>query len=151
MTVTRPGQVEWEGLLFDIAPGGSDVWIPRGAKRTNWHPRRKRAVYETETGGVRGRPLWEPMFPAIDGVACDTADALLAVLSIMVPEYIVEPAPLVWWSFERDEILTAQAVPEQAIPVENDDSEHQTTRFVDVMWLVERPGEIDAGLEAESS
>lgn len=141
MTVTRPGQVEWGGVLFDVAPGSSGVWIPRGATRTGWHPRRKRAVYPTEEGGVRGRSLWEPMFPAIDGVACDTAEAVETVLEAMDPDGA--PADLSWWSFERDQVLTVTAVAEQAIPVENDDSEHQPTRFVDVMWLVERPGEIE--------
>jgi hypothetical protein len=105
-------------------------------------------VYETEFGGAAGRPLWEPMFPAIDGVACDSADALNLLLSVMDPEWVTEPADLEWWSFERDEIMTAQALPEQAIPVENDDSAHQATRFVDVMWLVQRPGEIDPGISA---
>jgi hypothetical protein len=141
MAVTRPGQVEFGGLLFDTAPGESGVWIPRGATRSGWHPRRKRAIRETEAGGAAGKSLWEPMYPAIEGVACDTAAALDAVFDALDPD--AAPSPLEWWSFERDTVFTVNAVAELPEPVENDDSEHQATRFVDVMWVVQRPGDIE--------
>lgn len=142
MAVTRPGQVEWNSVLFDVAPGDSGVWIPRSATRSGWHPRTRQAVYETEAGGVAGRPLWEPMYPAIDGVACDSAEALLNVISAMEPFGWPEPGTLTWFSFELDQVLTVDALPYRCVPVENDDSEHQPTRFVDVAWIVGRPGDI---------
>jgi len=139
--ITRSGQVEWGGLLFDIAPGESGVWIPKSAVRSGWHPRRTRAALATEVGAAGGKSLWEPMWPAIEGVACDTVDAFGDVMDALDPE--AGPATLAWWSRERDEILTADALAELPEPVENDDSDHQPTRFVDVMWLVQRPGEIE--------
>lgn len=142
MTVTRSGQVSWDGLLIDVAPGESGLWIPQDADRSGWHPRRKRAVYETEAGIALGKPLWEPMFPAIDGLAVDSAEALAVLLAAMDQETVTASASLEWWSFERDQVLTAEALPYRCDPVENDDSERQPTRFVNVAWAILRPGEI---------
>lgn len=144
MTVTRPGQVAWDGLLFDVAPGDSELWIPSDARRSGWHPRRKRTVWETEVGIALGKPLWEPMYPSIDGLAVDSADALVTLMAAMDQEEVTTPATLEWWSWERDEVLTADALPWRCDPVENDDAESQPTRFVDVAWAVLRPGSIAA-------
>lgn len=140
--ITAPGQVEFAGLLFDVRPtsagGASDVWIHRGARRSGWHPTRARKVLDTEAGGAAGKSLWEPMWPSIEGVCCESASDLADVIAALDPTDGVDD--LFWWSFELDAVFSAKAVAERPEPVENDDSSKQPRRFVDVMWLIQRPG-----------
>jgi hypothetical protein len=137
--LTYPGDVEWAGLLLSVVgPDVSGYWLTSTTDRSGWHPTWSASDEPTEAGVAPGKALRDGMYPALIGVAVETADLLNALLDEMDPSG--GSGTLAWWDPARDRRFTATAFPRRAEPSTAEGVQHLSHSLVDLMWVVGRSG-----------
>lgn len=135
----NPGDIEWKGLLLSVAgPDESGYWLTSATERTGWHPTWSASDQSTEAGAAPGKPILDPMYPTLIGVAVESASLLNALITSMLA--VAEPGALSWWDPARDIRWSVTATPRRAEPSTAQGIQHYRHSLVDLMWIIPRPG-----------
>lgn len=144
----EPGQIEWAGLLFDIRPSSSGLWLSLTTDVSQgWQFERTSTDQDTEAGAAPGKRIPAPMYPTIIGLCAETAEDVMDVLMAMAGE---DAEPLCWYDRPTNRKLSATAVPRRCAPSNATRVQLMPHRLVDLQWLIMRPAEIEV-LDEEAS
>lgn len=137
MAVSRPGEVEWRGVLFAMHPDDSDLWLPNYVERDDWYPHYIVDNPATVYGASRGMRRPAAMYPTLRPVLTDDPDAAVGLWESMLGDET--PDDLEWWDLATDKVYTATAVGERCeIGIIEPD-----LRTIDLQWFIGDPSTIE--------
>lgn len=129
-----PGQVEWDGLLFDIAgPSESGLWLTMDTEVDGWWPLPDSDDQVTATRPVAGVSRPSLSYPLLSGVAVETAELVVDVEAALKPTS--RPRLLCWYDRPRDLKVSVLAAPRGAVASTAQGVQMLSHRLMDVRWL----------------
>lgn len=132
--LTLPGQVEWAGLLIDVAgPWESGLWLTTTSQVDQWVP----LFDDNDTtglhGSIPGRQNPAVTYPTLSGVAVETPELVADLEQVMTRSGVV--GDLCWWDQQRDRKFTARAKAKGVETQTTQGIQHNADKVVGLRWL----------------
>lgn len=139
--LTKPGQIEWSGFLFDHGPWTSDYWISDSTDGADtWVLEYEADDLRTQVGAAPGVKVPQPMYPMLTGLCVETVAAVNALRESMDTS---DASPLCWFEHGTNRVVSASAVPRRFHVQTGTDVSELSHFLVNVMWFVGRPLDIE--------